>query len=349
MISVSNRRKEEMADLSETEASSELRIRELEEENKKLRKKIERLQKTIEITSKHGDVVSGELEEKVEASIRKIDESVRMISETIPVPVIISPIFGKKILYANEHLCRVFGLSSEEILRLKPSELYQNPDDRELFLKQLSDDGRVIGFEAKLKKKDGGILWGALYSQMLTFRNEPCVLTVIYDLTERRKTEDEIRRLREELSQKEIKYLMFTLDGAEYGIDILRVREIIRMMPITPVKDVPSYIKGIINLRDSIIPVTDIRLRLGLNAAEYTNRTCIIIVESGDDVKKALTGIIADSVTDVRGIRGRDIESPQALDLQTDGLVCGLAKSENGIKILLNPNADCTDHHTPIS
>jgi purine-binding chemotaxis protein CheW len=328
-----------MADSLLEEASSKVKIRELEEENKKLIKKIERLKKTMEITSKHGDVVSCELEEKVEASIKKLDESVRIITETIPVPVIISSVFGGKILYANEHLCRIFGFSSEEIFKHKASDLYHNPDDREIFLKQLSANGRVTGFEAKLKKNDGGILRGALFSQMLTFENEPCVLTVIYDLTERRNAEDEIRRLREELSQKEIKYLMFILEGEEYGVDILNVREIIGIMPITPVKDTPPYIKGIINLRNRIIPITDIRLRLGLSSAEYTNQTCIIVLESANNENKNLMGIIVDSVTDVRGIKKRDIRPPSELDLNTDTeLILGIAKSENNIKIIINSN-----------
>jgi purine-binding chemotaxis protein CheW len=141
---------------------------------------------------------------------------------------------------------------------------------------------------------------------------------------------------------------MFTLDDAEYGIEILNVREIIRMTQITPVKNVPPHIRGVINLRGKVIPVTDLRIRLGLKSAEYTNRTCIIIIESKDE-KNTLTGIIVDAVRDVRGIKGRDIRSPQTLDLKTDEMIHGLAKFENDIKIIINPTSDYTDNHAPIN
>lgn len=322
---------EEMANAAESDTSFKEKAGQLEEENKKLRKKIDRLKKTMEITSKHSDIVTFELEEKIEASIK-------VIGETIPVPVKITSITGGKIMYANEHLCRVFGLSSEEILRRNASELYHTPDDRQTFIRQLSEHGRVNGFEVKLKKNDNKPLWGALFSQMLTFRSEPCVLTVIYDLTERRKAEDEIRRLKEYLNQKEIKYLMFTLDGAEYGIEILKVRKIIPVMPITPVPDAPPYVAGMISLGGRVIPVINLRLRLGLPAAECTEQSCIIATASGNDEKSETAGIIVDTVTGVRGIKAKDIEPPSELNLKTDTrLILGIANSDSGLKIIIQP------------
>jgi len=77
------------------------------------------------------------------------------------------------------------------------------------------------------------------------------------------------------------KYLTFILDNEEYGIALLKVKEIIGMMPITSVPQTPEYVKGVINLRGKVIPVTDLRLRFEMLAAEYNERTCIIVGDPG--------------------------------------------------------------------
>ncbi|MCX5835710.1 MAG: chemotaxis protein CheW, partial [Deltaproteobacteria bacterium] len=83
------------------------------------------------------------------------------------------------------------------------------------------------------------------------------------------------------VSEKEGKYLTFNLAGEEYGIGILKVKEIIGMMTITMVPQTPGYIKGVINLRGKVIPVVDLRLKFGMATTDYTERTCIIVVEIG--------------------------------------------------------------------
>ncbi len=326
-----------MGNTTETDSSLEKKVGNLTKENEKLRKKIRRLKKTMDITSRHSDVVAGELEEKVEASIKEIEARVRLISETIPVPVIIARISDGKIMYANQHSCRVFGFSPEKFIKKKVSELYENLADRQVFLKMLAEQGRVSNFEVRLKKGDGGLLWGDLFSQPMDFKNEPCILTVVYDLTDRRKAEDEIRRLKKELDQKEVKYLIFKLDGAEYGIKLVKVREIVSMMPITSVANTPPYMKGVMNLRGRVVPVTDLRIRLGLNAAAYTEKTCIIVADVGEEGKRTVAGSIVDAVTDVRRIKARDVDPLPALLFKNEsGLISGIAKFENEIKILLN-------------
>jgi len=80
-------------------------------------------------------------------------------------------------------------------------------------------------------------------------------------------------------AKREGKYLTFSLAGEEYGIGILKIREIIGMMPITSVPEMPQYVKGVINLRGKVIPVIDLRLRFGMSEIGYTERTCIIVVE----------------------------------------------------------------------
>jgi len=136
---------------------------------------------------------------------------------------------------------------------------------------------------------------------------------------------------------KEGKYLTFSLAGEEYGIGILKVKEIIGMMNITPVPQTPEFVKGVINLRGKVIPVVDLRLRFSLEAAAYTERTCIIVVEVAGSGGSVMMGIVVDSVSEVLNIREADIENTPAfgVKLNTD-LILGMAKAAGGIKILLD-------------
>jgi purine-binding chemotaxis protein CheW len=139
------------------------------------------------------------------------------------------------------------------------------------------------------------------------------------------------------MTEKEGKYLTFSLAGEEYGIGILKVKEIIGMMPITTVPRAPSFVKGVINLRGKVIPVLDLRLRFGMEAREYTERTCIIVVEFGSGGRDVIVGIVVDSVSEVLNIRGEDIEETPAFGtaLNTE-YIHGMAKIGKGVKILLD-------------
>jgi purine-binding chemotaxis protein CheW len=139
------------------------------------------------------------------------------------------------------------------------------------------------------------------------------------------------------MTDKEGKYLTFNLAGEEYGIGILKVKEIIGMMPITVVPQTPGYIKGVINLRGKVIPVIDLRLKFAIAAAEYTERTCIIVVEISSAGRTVLMGIVVDSVSEVLNIKGADIENTPTFGakLNTE-FILGMAKVAGGIKILLD-------------
>jgi purine-binding chemotaxis protein CheW len=138
-------------------------------------------------------------------------------------------------------------------------------------------------------------------------------------------------------STREGKYLTFSLAGEEYGIGILKVREIIGMMSITPVPQTPDFVKGVVNLRGKVIPVIDLRLRFGLDATAYTERTCIIVVEIQGDSGAVPMGIVVDAVSEVLNIRGADIENTPTfgVKLNTD-FILGMAKTDGGVKILLD-------------
>lgn len=133
------------------------------------------------------------------------------------------------------------------------------------------------------------------------------------------------------------KYLTFILDSEEYGIGILKVKEIIGMMPVTSVPRTPAFVKGVINLRGKVIPVMDLRLKFDMEAIPYTDRTCIIVVEIDYDTEIVLMGIVVDAVSEVLNIRESEIEEAPEFGekLKTD-YILGMAKMEGGVKILLN-------------
>jgi purine-binding chemotaxis protein CheW len=136
---------------------------------------------------------------------------------------------------------------------------------------------------------------------------------------------------------REGKYLTFTLAEEEYGIGILKIKEIIGMMPITPVPKTPEHVKGVVNLRGKVIPVVDLRLRFGMEAIGYTERTCIIVVEIEGKGGIVLIGIVVDSVSEVLNIKAEDIEDTPTFGtkLNTE-YILGMAKMEGSVKILLD-------------
>jgi purine-binding chemotaxis protein CheW len=139
------------------------------------------------------------------------------------------------------------------------------------------------------------------------------------------------------LRGKEGKYLTFALEPEEYGLEILKVREIIGYMDITSVPQTPKYVKGVINLRGQVIPVVDLRAKFGMNTTETTEETCIIVVEITQKGSKLNTGIVVDRVQEVLDIAGKDIEAPPKFDssVNTD-FILGMGKVGESVKILLD-------------
>ncbi len=139
------------------------------------------------------------------------------------------------------------------------------------------------------------------------------------------------------ISAKEGKYLTFSLADEEYGIGILKIKEIIGMMPITTVPQTPDFVKGVINLRGKVIPVLDLRRRFGMEPMDYTERTCIIVVEIAGTAKNVMIGVVVDSVSEVLSIKGDVIEETPTFGtkLNTD-YILGMAKIGKGVKILLD-------------
>ncbi|HKK98719.1 MAG TPA: chemotaxis protein CheW [Desulfotignum sp.] len=133
------------------------------------------------------------------------------------------------------------------------------------------------------------------------------------------------------------KYLTFTLADEEYGIGILKVKEIIGMMAITSVPRTPDFVKGVINLRGKVIPVIDLRLKFGMDAISYTDRTCIIVVEIDANDMTIQIGIVVDSVSEVLNIKEEEIENAPSFGTSLNtAYILGMAKIDSGVKILLD-------------
>ncbi len=137
--------------------------------------------------------------------------------------------------------------------------------------------------------------------------------------------------------EKEGKYLTFSLDSVEYGISILNTKEIIGMLPLTPVPHAPPAVKGVINLRGKVIPVVDLRLKFGLPEIPYNERTCIVILEIKTESGPALMGIVVDAVSEVLNIRAEQITDRPYLGTQKQlDFIIGMARFNDDVKVLLD-------------
>ena len=134
------------------------------------------------------------------------------------------------------------------------------------------------------------------------------------------------------------KYLTFTLHGESYGIDVLKVREIIRHITITAVPQMPDYIRGVINLRGKIIPVMDLRLRFEFPNVTNTDQTCIVVVQMKlPDGKATPMGMVVDGVEEVINFSAADIEATPDFGGQIAvDYVLGMAKVKGVVKVLLD-------------
>lgn len=152
-------------------------------------------------------------------------------------------------------------------------------------------------------------------------------------MAEEEKAEKE--EMQEEDTQKG-QFMTFQVGKEYYGINISYVNEIIMMQPITSVPEVKDYIKGLINLRGKIIPVIDVRIRFKMEPVEYTDRTCIIVI----NVKSTVVGLIVEKIAEVYTIQDDDIVPPPSLgrkESEQNKYVYGLARTGDVVKLLIDP------------
>jgi len=137
------------------------------------------------------------------------------------------------------------------------------------------------------------------------------------------------------ISRKE-KFLTFNLAGEQYGLEILKVREIIGLMDITSVPRTPEFVRGVINLRGKVIPIIDLRSKFGIASIADTEQTCIIVVDIVEDQSAVQMGIIVDSVSEVLDINASDIDDAPRFSAEVStSFIKGIAKTKGGVKIIL--------------
>ena len=139
------------------------------------------------------------------------------------------------------------------------------------------------------------------------------------------------------IASREGKYLIFHLADERYGVGVLDVREIIGLMEITELPNMPSFFEGVVNLRDKVIPVLDMRAKFGMERVEHTERTCIIVVEISGIRGSILMGVVVDGVSEVANVKDAEVEDAPVFGKGVDtSFILGMAKMEAGVTILLD-------------
>jgi purine-binding chemotaxis protein CheW len=151
------------------------------------------------------------------------------------------------------------------------------------------------------------------------------------------KTGEQVQAVNQVRSLEGGKFLTFLMANEKYGLEILKVREIIGIMDVTPVPTTPAFVRGVINLRGKVIPVVDLRLKFGMEAKENTERTCIIVVHLARAAQEVITGILVDEVSEVLDIDQDQIEPPPSfgVDIRTD-FILGMGKVDQKVLTLLD-------------
>ncbi|HAA02475.1 MAG TPA: hypothetical protein DCE18_03780 [Syntrophobacteraceae bacterium] len=189
--------------------------------------------------------------------------------------------------------------------------------------------------EYRVQHRDGSLVWFQEWGQIICddAGHVESVLGVLLEITERKRME-EIQLRIDRLTGK---YLLFMLASEQFAIGIIKVREIIGLTPITPIPGAPDYLRGVINLRGKVIPVVNLRLKLGMEDCPPTDRTCIVLVECRDSQGTRDIGLIVDSVSEVLFVQGQDIdESPDIITRFNGDYITGMAKVAGGIKMVLD-------------
>ncbi len=205
---------------------------------------------------------------------------------------------------------------------------------QKIFVDALKSDKNYMR-KYRVRKRNGKVLWIQEWGQIVCDeQNEIEYVTgILLDITEQKKIEDE--NLKAEALTGD--YLIFYIENVEYGISIFKIREIIGETQITQVPQTPSYVKGVLNLRGKVIPVVDLRLRLGMEEKTYHDRSCIIVVEIEGNDGQMTVGIAADTVSEVKHIKGRDIEDkPDGLQFDIDQIILGMAKIKENVMVILD-------------
>jgi purine-binding chemotaxis protein CheW len=139
------------------------------------------------------------------------------------------------------------------------------------------------------------------------------------------------------IKQEDAQYLTFLLGNEMFAIDILGIKEIIEYGSLTSVPMMPEFIRGVINLRGSVVPVLDLSARIGRSSSAVTRRTCIVIIETDNEDEKQVMGVVVDSVSEVLEIPATEIEPPPSFGAKIRGdFISGMGKVKDRFVIILD-------------
>jgi purine-binding chemotaxis protein CheW len=187
----------------------------------------------------------------------------------------------------------------------------------------------------RIRMKSGEEKWILELSQIMCNSEGKleCVTGTLIDITgekQREREEERIRRLTG-------KYLLVALHDQHYGIPIVKIKEIIRMVPVTSVPNAPDYVRGVINLRGATIPVVDLSLKLNLGYSGDTGRACIVVVEIAGGTNVTTMGMVVNAVSEAVNINGEEIEDKVGSVITAEnGFLLGIAKIDDTPHILLD-------------
>ena len=132
-------------------------------------------------------------------------------------------------------------------------------------------------------------------------------------------------------------YLTFTLEEELYAVDVVKVREVLEVTPLTKIPRMPNFMQGVINIRGSVVPVLDLRLKFGMEKAERTVDTCIIVMDIQAEDKLVTIGSLADSVQEVIDLDEESIEPPPRIGTKVDtDFIRGMGKRDDQFIIILD-------------
>lgn len=241
--------------------------------------------------------------------------------------------------FFGEQILAMTGYHKDEFngRRVKWVDLIHEADRggaRESFIQALKGDKTYMR-DYRIRHREGRLVWFREWGQIICDGEGKVesILGVLLDVTEQKQVEEAQLKI----ARLTGKYLMFLLGSEQFAISILRVREIIGMMPITAIPRAPNYLLGVINLRGKVIPVVNLRLKLGMEDMPVTDRTCIVLVEIQDGNGTRVVGLVVDAVSEVVHVLGNDIdESPNIITSYNGDYIMGMAKVAGGIKIVLD-------------
>lgn len=145
-------------------------------------------------------------------------------------------------------------------------------------------------------------------------------------------------------------YLTFLLDSKIFAFDVLKTREVLSLIPITPIPGTPEYMTGVLNLRGSVVPVMDLRKKFGLKESTYTENTAIVIVEANSGNESIIVGALVDAVKGVRRFEDKELEPPPKIGMRLNlDLIHAIGKTEKDFVLILNVDKVLSDEDLSIA